>query len=107
MDTERYNNRFKIIQSYGFKDLVSKLYHSTRTFSANDYLALLNTYSDHRSMTSLTRKRFENEWRDAILEFGNELKVYDTIDLYLARKSFIVKPIHSFLQKWRGHFYKE
>jgi ubiquinone/menaquinone biosynthesis C-methylase UbiE len=85
-DTEKYNNRFKTIQSYGFKDVVFKLYHLTRTFSSSDYIALLNTYSDHRSMPYNTKEMLENEIREAIIDFGDKLNVYDTIDLYLARK---------------------
>jgi SAM-dependent methyltransferase len=85
-DTERYNNRFKTIQSYGFRNVDFKLYHLTRTFSSNDYIALLNTYSDHRSMPSNTKKLLENDIKEAIIEFGDVLNVFDTIDLYLARK---------------------
>jgi ubiquinone/menaquinone biosynthesis C-methylase UbiE len=85
-DTERYNNRFKTIQSYGFKDMEFKLYHLTRTFSSDDYIALLNTYSDHRSMLFNTKIKMENEIKEAIMEFGDELNIFDTIDLYLAKK---------------------
>ncbi len=85
-DTKKYNNRFKTIESYGFKDVVFKLYHLTRIFSSNDYIALLNTYSDHRSLPYNTKIMLEKEIREAIIDFGNKLKIYDTIDLYLARK---------------------
>ncbi|UNK16233.1 class I SAM-dependent methyltransferase [Paenibacillus sp. N3/727] len=85
-DTERYNYRKKTIQAYGFREIVFKLYHLTRRFTSTDYIALLNTYSDHRTMPSSTRVLFENEIREAILRFGDVLYVYDTIDLYLARK---------------------
>ncbi|SFM08111.1 Methyltransferase domain-containing protein [Gracilibacillus orientalis] len=86
IDTERYNKRFKTIHSYGFKDIEFKLYHLTRTFSSDDYIALLNTYSDHRSMSSNTKKMLEDEIKGAIIEFGDVLNVFDTIDLYLAKK---------------------
>ncbi|SDL61732.1 class I SAM-dependent methyltransferase [Paenibacillus jilunlii] len=85
-DTERYNNTSKTIQNYGFRDVVFKLYHLTRQFSSTDYVALLNTYSDHRSLPSPAKERFEDEIREAIIKFGDVLMVYDTIDLYLARK---------------------
>lgn len=86
MDTERYNNRSKTIHTYGFRDIEFKLYHLTRTFSSDDYIALLNTYSDHRSMPAAAKERFEGELKEAIIQFGDVLNVYDTIDLYLARK---------------------
>ncbi|WP_346938504.1 hypothetical protein [uncultured Clostridium sp.] len=63
-----------------------KLYHHTRKFSAEDYICLLNTYLDHRSMPANTKQLFENEIKNAIIENVNLLNVYDTIDLYLARK---------------------
>ncbi|AIQ14023.1 class I SAM-dependent methyltransferase [Paenibacillus durus] len=85
-DTERYNNISKTIQAYGFSDVVFKLYHLTRRFSSTDYIALLNTYSDHRSMPSSTKELFEDEIKEAIIKSGDVLNVYDTIDLYLARK---------------------
>ncbi|SDF80683.1 Methyltransferase domain-containing protein [Fontibacillus panacisegetis] len=85
-DTERYEGRKKTIQAYGFREIVFKLYHLTRTFSSSDYIDLLNTYSDHRTMPSTTKVLFENEIKEAILRFGDVLYVYDTIDLYLAKK---------------------
>ena len=47
---------------------------------------MLNTYSDHRAMPDDVRTRFECEIRAAIEKAGGFLKVYDTIDLYLAQK---------------------
>ncbi|WP_346930348.1 class I SAM-dependent methyltransferase [Clostridium sp.] len=85
-DTQRYNKISETIQAYGFRNLEMKLYHQTRKFSAEDYICLLNTYSDHRSMPANTKQLFENEVKNTIIENGNLLNVYDTIDLYLARK---------------------
>ncbi|WP_152658468.1 class I SAM-dependent methyltransferase [Oceanobacillus sp. CFH 90083] len=86
MDKDRYNNRLKTIQSYGFKDTVCKLYHLKRIFSAADYISLLNTYSDHRSLPCDIKKCLEYEIREAIIDSGDKLNVFDTIDLYLSRK---------------------
>ena len=69
---------------YGFTNILSKLYHKTRTFLSNDYVSLLNTYSDHRSLQAETKNIFERELMSAIDKFGGKLHVYDTIDLYLA-----------------------
>lgn len=85
-DTARYNKIAKTIQSYGFRDLQVKLYHQTRVFTSSGYISLLDTYSDHRSMEKSTKQLLYNEIENAILENGNVLNVYDTIDLYLARK---------------------
>ncbi|MBS4536673.1 class I SAM-dependent methyltransferase [Clostridium sp. D2Q-14] len=85
-DTARYNKISKTIQSYGFRDLEVKLYHQTRVFNSSGYISLLNTYSDHIIMETSTKELLYSEIKNAILENGNILTVYDTIDLYLARK---------------------
>ncbi|OPJ63601.1 GNAT family N-acetyltransferase [Clostridium oryzae] len=85
-DVERYRSISKKIQSYGFRDVEVKLYHQTREFSSSDYISLLNTYSDHRTMPEHIKKLFESEIENAILEYDDVIKIYDTIDLYLARK---------------------
>ncbi len=85
-DTARYKKIAETIQSYGFRNLEVKLYHQTRMFCSSDYISLLNTYSDHRSMPASTKRLFESEIKSAIMENGNILNIYDTIDLYLARR---------------------
>jgi ubiquinone/menaquinone biosynthesis C-methylase UbiE len=85
-DTERYNKISKTIESYGFRDLVVKLYHLKRIFNSSDYISLLNTYSDHRSMGDSIKQLVYNEIENTILENGNVLNVYDTMELYLSRK---------------------
>ena len=85
-DEEHYKELLKKLRKYGFKDVELKLYHKTRIFNACDYISLLNTYSDHRSMNLAIKTKFEEEIKKAILEHNNLLKVYDTIELYLARK---------------------
>lgn len=40
----------------------------------------------NRSMPALTKNLFEREIEYTIMEYGNILNVYDTIDLYLAKK---------------------
>lgn len=85
-DTSRYKKISETIESFGFKDLEVKLYHGMRKFNSSNYISLLNTYSDHRAMPEFTKQLFESEIEYAIMEYGNVLNVYDTIDLYLARK---------------------
>lgn len=85
-DTTGYNKIPKTIESYGFRDLVVKLYHQIRVFNSSDYISLLNTYSDHRSMEESIKQLLYNEIESAILENGNVLNVYDAMELYLARK---------------------
>lgn len=85
-DTSRYAKISETIKLFGFKDLKVHLYHGIRKFNSSDYISLLNTYSGHRAMPEFTKQLFESEIEYAIIEYGNVLNVYDTIDLYLARK---------------------
>jgi SAM-dependent methyltransferase/adenylate kinase family enzyme len=84
--TSRYRRMKEIILSYGFTDLEFQLYHDVRMFDADGYIQLLNTYSDHGGIPSDEKQSFESEIKQAIRNHGNRLTLYDTIDLYLARK---------------------
>jgi len=86
LDQERYDRIQRSIVSAGFVQYELKLYSSERHFRADEYVELLRTYSDHRSLTTEVRLAFEAELKKTIATHGNELAVYDTIDLHLARK---------------------
>lgn len=47
---------------------------------------LLNTYSDHRSLSQELKKYFEQDLLKTIDRCGGQIRIYDTIDLYLAKK---------------------
>lgn len=79
-------DRAYIAEKYGFTDITYKMYHSTRTFTADEYIGLLGTYSDNIAMEEKIRNAFFGEIRQVILDYGNRITVYDTLDLQLARK---------------------
>ncbi|MEY8353509.1 class I SAM-dependent methyltransferase [Lachnospiraceae bacterium 54-53] len=74
------------IKQHGFVDVNLKLYYQTRMFDAKSYISLLNTYSDHRAMQEEEKALFENEIIETINRFNTKLNIYDTMDLYLAKK---------------------
>lgn len=82
-DCER---RTRELEQFGFKDVKAKLYHRVRTLTSDSYIALLNTYSDHRTLDVKIKDAFEAEMKTLIDEIGGKINIYDTIDLYLARK---------------------
>lgn len=82
-DCER---RIRELKRFGFEEVKAKLYHRVRTLSSDAYLALLNTYSDHRALDAKIKDAFEKEMKTSIDEIGGKINIYDTIDLYLARK---------------------
>ncbi|MBQ7720165.1 MAG: methyltransferase domain-containing protein [Clostridia bacterium] len=70
----------------GFADVTVRLFRRLRKLSADEYVGLMGTYSDHRSLAPDTRAAFERDIRRAIEEAGGTINIYDTMDLYLARK---------------------
>lgn len=77
--------RLDELERFGFQEIVSRLYHRTRTLSSREYIGLMNTYSDHRAREPEIKAAFEREMREAIDQAGGSVHIYDTIDLYLAR----------------------
>ncbi len=75
------------LKAFGFKDVTAKIYRRVRTLSAKDYINLLNTYSDHRALDSDIKAQFEKDMFGEITSVGGKINIYDTIDLYLGRKS--------------------
>ena len=74
------------LKEAGFTDIQTKLYHRTRTISSYDYIGLLNTYSDHRLIPENIKSAFEKEMTERLNLTDGTISIYDTIDLYLARK---------------------
>ncbi len=70
---------------YGFVDNEYRLYQRTRTFTADEYIQLLGTYSDHIALGD-RQDAFYDLIRREINRFGGKYTNYDTIDLQLHRK---------------------
>ncbi len=78
--------RAEIAAKYGFTDIRYMLYRRTRAFSAQEYIMLLGTYSDHIALPEDVRLPFFRAVEAAIEVHGGTIHIYDTIDLQLARK---------------------
>ena len=72
--------------AYGFRDTAYKLYHTTKDFTADEYMALLRTYPDHMKLDPEDRKQLFSGIYHAIERNGGTMTVYYTMDLELARK---------------------
>ena len=78
--------RARMLMDAGFSDVSVHLYSRVRTLSTEKYIALLNTYSDHRAMPEVIRHAFEEDMRAGLTEVGGHINIYDTQALYLGRK---------------------
>ena len=74
------------LRASGFRNAQAKLYHRMRTLTTEQYIALLDSYSDHRALDAAMKNRFAQEMREALNCVGGEIHIYDTVDLYLAEK---------------------
>ena len=86
-DQKRYDKILSEITAAGFSDPELRLFKATRVMNACDYVALLNTYSDHISLPPGKKQDFMRAISGAIEQNGSSVNIYDTMDLYLARKS--------------------
>ena len=78
--------RAMIALEYGFCDIKHALFHRQRSFTAEEYVQLLGTYSDHIAIEENIRKEFFSKIEEAINYHGGVMTLFDTIDLQLARK---------------------
>ncbi len=85
--TEEKAKEISMIPSkYGFTDIRYHLFHRERVFTAEEYIQLLGTYSDHIAIEESIRKVFFTKIEDAINRHGGKITISDTLDLELARK---------------------
>ena len=83
---ERYAKMITTIEKYGFVKVECRLYEQVREFTADEYIGLLSTYSDNIALLEPEKTQFFTEMRNVIYDFNNNIKVYDIIDLYLAKR---------------------
>jgi ubiquinone/menaquinone biosynthesis C-methylase UbiE len=78
--------RFESLEQYGFSDITMKLYEATQTYNADDYIMLLDTYSDHRALPNNNRTALYSGIKEAILRHGGQQKLNCIFQLYMGRK---------------------
>jgi ubiquinone/menaquinone biosynthesis C-methylase UbiE len=77
---------FEDLTPYGFGDISMKLYDVSRTFDADEYITLLDTFSDHRSLPESDRAALYAGVKEVILKHGDRHKVDYVFQLYMGRK---------------------
>jgi hypothetical protein len=83
---ERYAKIISTIEKYGFVGAECRLFKQVREFTADEYICLLSTYSDIIALEEPVKTQFLTNIRDVIYSFNNNIKVYDTMELYLSKK---------------------
>jgi len=80
------NYGFKDLKNYGFKDVLMKFYDFTRTFDADEYIDLLDTMADHRSLPEGNRAALYIGIKEAILRHGGHHTVNYVFQLYTGKR---------------------
>ena len=73
------------LERFGFKEVIFRIFRRTRTLTAEEYIALINTYSDHIALPAFERLSFEEDMRLSLNAVGGTVNIYDTLDLYLSK----------------------
>jgi SAM-dependent methyltransferase len=79
--------RFEGMERYGFRDVTMKFYNASHTYGADEYIALLDTYSDHRALPRRNRAGLYSGIKEAILRRGGRHRLDSIFQLYMGRKS--------------------
>lgn len=74
------------LEEYGFKDITMKLYDFSKTYTADDYISLLDTFSDHISLPEENRKDLYEGVYNIIQRHDGYHKVDYVFQLYMGRK---------------------
>ncbi len=77
---------FQDMSTYGFSGIKMKLYETVITYSADAWISMLDTLSDHRNLPDANREALYAEVKDAILSNNGEYKVDFVFQLYMGRK---------------------
>lgn len=85
--SEIYNSfRFEDLKDYGFKDILMKFYDRSKTYNADEYIVLLETMSDHRSLPEKNRQALYAGIKEAIIKHGGQHTVDYIFQLYMGKK---------------------
>ena len=71
----------------GYVDCIFKIYQDSRVFSADEYIGLLQTYSNHMALPPDVRATFFEKIYSAIKK-NKTIEIIDTIDLIEIRDQY-------------------
>lgn len=77
---------FTGMEPYGFTDVTMKFYEATHTYDADAYIALLETYADHRGLPEKNKAALYAGVKDAIIKNGGLCYQDGLFQLYMGRK---------------------
>lgn len=87
---EQYNCRLEYnnVMNYGFINFNYCEWKKERILTADEYIDYISTHCAHITLEEPYKSAFYSGVRQAILETGNQIKIMDTIPLYLVQKPY-------------------
>jgi len=82
----KYGECLTWMKEYHFEDINSKQYKGKRSFDSDEYIQLLDTYSDHLALDENVRTQLYSDIAGVIRRHNNKIMIDDYIELYLAKK---------------------
>jgi Methylase involved in ubiquinone/menaquinone biosynthesis len=82
-----YSYGFDDMSKFGFQDVTLNFYEVTLTYTADEYIALLDTLSDHRELPTANRLAMYEETKAAINKHGGLYNSDHVFQLYMGRKN--------------------
>ena len=80
--TKRCNDLNNFLKENGYIDCIFKIYQDSRVFSADEYIGLLQTYSNHMALPPDVRTTLFEKIHSAIKKHKT-IEIIDTIDLHM------------------------
>jgi len=78
--------RFYGMEQFGFIDIIMKTYDVSCVYNAEDYIKLLDTFSDHRALPEQNRQALYKEVKIVINKHGGQITTNSTDQLYMGKK---------------------
>lgn len=83
---EKYGFCKEYLEKYNFSDVEKHIFRGVRKLDSQQYLSLLETYSDHKAMEKEKKEKLYKNIASAIENHGGYINILDNIELYLARR---------------------
>ena len=83
---EKYGFCIEYLEKYHFADIEKHIFRGVRKLTSDEYISLLETYSDHKSMEKSKKEELYKNIASAIEKHGGYINILDNIELYLARR---------------------
>ncbi|MCL2247877.1 MAG: class I SAM-dependent methyltransferase [Oscillospiraceae bacterium] len=89
LDPDELHRGFRLrgLELYGFTDIRTKLYKSYKLYTADEYVSLMNTMSDHIKLPEENCNALYKALSEAINQNGGILKADYVYQLYMGRKT--------------------